>query len=127
MKKQIFVDNETKVFLAKAFKCSRQQVWRALSFEVNSDKAQRMRILALKRGGVISEGYIPDCDTQYDNAAATITQSFGSRVKIVVDRNTQEVTIWVDGQLKEDGTYHNLTIPEFMQLQHETEQLATAL
>lgn len=56
MKKQILTDNETKTFLMKAFRCSRQQVWRALNFERNSETARRIRVLALQRGGKLTEG-----------------------------------------------------------------------
>ena len=125
MKKQILTDNETKTFLMKAFGCSRQQVWRALNFERNSDKAQRIRILALKRGGKLTEGYIPQCETTHNTADRTMEQTFGSRVKIVADYKTNEVKVFVDGIEKEK--YNISSIPEFMQLQNEVEQMAAAL
>lgn len=45
MRKQILTDNETKTFLMKAFKCSRQAVWQALNFKRDSDQARRIRQL----------------------------------------------------------------------------------
>ncbi len=125
MKKQILTDNETKTFLMKAFGCSRQQVWRALNFERNSEKAQRIRILALKRGGKLTEGYVSQCETTHNTAERTMEQSFGSRVKIVADYKTDEVKVLVDGIEKDK--YNISSIPEFMQLQHEVEQMAAAL
>lgn len=125
MKKQILTDNETKTFLMKAFGCSRQQVWRALNFERNSEKAQRIRILALKRGGKLTEGYVSQCETTHNTAERTMEQSFGSRVKIVADYKTAEVKVLVDGIEKDK--YNISSIPEFMQLQHEVEQMAAAL
>lgn len=125
MKKQILTDNETKTFLMKAFGCSRQQVWRALNFERNSEKAQRIRILALKRGGKLTEGYVPQCETTHNTAERTMEQSFGSRVKIVADYKTDEVKVLVDGIEKDK--YNISSIPEFMQLQNEVEQMAAAL
>lgn len=125
MKKQILTDNETKTFLMKAFGCSRQQVWRALNFERNSEKAQRIRILALKRGGKLTEGYVSQCETTHNTAERTMEQSFGSRVKIVADYKTDEVKVLVDGIEKD--RYNISSIPEFMQLQHEVEQMAAAL
>jgi len=125
MKKQILTDNETKTFLMKAFGCSRQQVWRALNFERNSEKAQRIRILALKRGGKLTEGYVSQCETTHNTAERTMEQSFGSRVKIVADYKTDEVRVLVDGIEKDK--YNISSIPEFMQLQHEVEQMAAAL
>lgn len=125
MKKQILTDNETKTFLMKAFGCSRQQVWRALNFERNSDKAQRIRMLALKRGGKLTEGYIPQCETTHNTADRTMEQTFGPRVKIVADRNNGVVSVIVDGVEKDN--YSNLSVPDFMQLQYEVEQMAASL
>lgn len=125
MKKQILTDNETKTFLMKAFGCSRQQVWRALNFERNSDKAQRIRRLALQRGGKLTEGYTPECETTHQTADRTMTQMFGHRVKIVADFGSSEVVVMVDGVKK--NSYKNLSIPEFIQLQNEVEQMAATL
>lgn len=125
MKKQILTDNETKAFLMKAFGCTRQQVWRALNFERDSDLARRIRILALKRGGKLTEGYIPKCETTHNTADRTMEQTFGPRVKIVADFQNGEVSVMVD-EIKKDS-YSNLSIPEFMQLQNEVEQMAATL
>lgn len=119
-------DNETKTFLMKAFKCSRVQVWRALNFERNSDKARRIRALALQRGGKLTEGFIPNCETTHHTSERMMTQDFGRRVSIMADRKTQEVTVWVDGK-KYGETYHGLSVPDFMQLQHEVQQMAASL
>lgn len=56
MRKQILTDNETKTFLMKTFGCSRQAVWQALNFVRDSDQARRIRTLALKRGGKLTDG-----------------------------------------------------------------------
>ena len=126
MRKQILTDNETKNFLIKVFKCSRMAVWRALNFERNTDQARRIRMVALQRGGKLTEGYIPECETSYETAEKTMTQRFGRRVKIVVERESGEVTVWVDGK-KFGESYHGLSIPEYMQLQYETEQMSKVL
>lgn len=126
MKKQIFTDTETKEFLAKAFRCSKMTVWRALNYERDTDQARRIRALALQRGGQIVGGYIPDCETSYDNAEKTMTQHFGKRVMIIADRKSGEVSVMIDGKRKGE-VYKGLSIAEFMQLQHETEQIARSL
>ena len=109
----------------KAFGCTRQQVWRALNFERDSDLARRIRILALKRGGKLTEGYIPKCETTHNTADRTMEQTLGPRVKIVADFQNGEVSVMVD-EIKKDS-YSNLSIPEFMQLQNEVEQMAATL
>lgn len=125
MRKQILTDNETKAFLMKAFKCSRQAVWQALNFKRDSDQARRIRQLALKRGGKLTDGYVPECNTVFNECENTMECTFGPRVKIVYDRGTEETQVLVDGQLKD--RYQGLDIPEFMQLQNEVEQMAAAL
>ena len=118
-------DNETKTFLMKVFKCSRQAVWQALNFKRDSDQARRIRQFALKRGGKLTDGYVPECDTVFNERENTMECTFGPRVKIVYDRGTKETQVLVDGQLKD--RYQGLDIPEFMQLQNEVEQMAAAL
>ncbi len=126
MKKQILTDLETKNFLMKAFKCSRMAVWRALNFDRDTEQARRIRVLALKRGGKLTEGYMPDCETSYETAEKTMTQKFGKRVKLVADRKSGEVTVWVDDERHGD-VYRDLSVLDLMQLQYETEQLAKVL
>lgn len=125
MRKQILTDNETKTFLMKAFGCSRQAVWQALNFKRDSDQARKIRQLALKRGGKLTDGYMPKCETTHEEVEKTMTQTFGPRVKLVVDKETGDVSVYVDGQLKD--SYKNITVPDLMQLQYEVEQMAAAL
>ena len=125
MRKQILTDNETKTFLMKVFGCSRQAVWQALNFKRDSDQARKIRQLALKRGGKLTDGYMPKCETTHEEVEKTMTQTFGPRVKLVVDKETGDVSVYVDGQLKD--SYKNISVPDLMQLQYEVEQMAAAL
>lgn len=125
MSKQILTDRETKHFLMKAFGCTQQAVWLALTFKRDSEMARRIRTLALKRGGKLTEGYVPDCETTFDHHAGVMTQAFGPRVKIEYDRGTDETKVFVDGECKE--RHAGLDVPEFMQLQGEVQLMAAAL
>ena len=125
MRKQILTDNETKAFLIKTFQCSRQAVWQALTFQRNSDQARRIRHLALQRGGKLTDGYAPKCETSYEEGEKTMTQRFGPRVKIVAYSETGNVSVFVDDRLKEN--YENLNVCSLMQLQSEVEQMAAVL
>ncbi len=125
MKKQILTDNETKAFLIKTFGCTRQAVWQALNFERNSELARKIRTLALKRGGKLTEGYIPDCETSFNESEGTMDVTFGERVKIIVHRDTDAVEVLVDGDVKD--SYEKLSVFDFTQLQHEVEQMAATI
>ena len=124
MRKQILTDNETKTFLMKAFGCTRQAVWQALTFQRNSDQARRIRHLACS-AGQLTDGYAPKCETSYEEGEKTMTQRFGPRVKIVAYRETGLVSVYVDDCLK--GNYEQLNTCDLMQLQSEVEQMAAVL
>ncbi len=125
MKKQILTDNETKAFLMKVFKCSRQAVWLALNFMRDSDQARRIRQLALQRGGKLTEGYTPNCETTHDEVNKTMDLAFGPRVKVVCNKLTGDASVLVDGQLKESRRIKE--VPEFMLFLSEAELMASAL
>lgn len=125
MSKQILTDKETKHFLMKAFGCTQQFVWQALTFRRDSETARRIRVLALKRGGKLVDGYVPKCETTHEEVEKTMTQTFGPRVKLVVDKETGDVSVYVDGQLKD--SYKNITVPDLMQLQGEVQLMAAEL
>lgn len=125
MKKQIYADVETKDFLAKTFKCSKQAVWLALTFQRNSETARRMRVLALKRGGALVGAKKLEWDTTHEEVEKTMTQTLGERVKIVYDKTNGEATLYVDGQRHSSCIPKD--VPEFMQFQNEVELIAAAL
>lgn len=100
MSRQILTDKETKHFLMRTFKCTQQAVWQALTFKRDSDQARKIRTLALKRGGKLVDGYVPECETTHNEVDRTIEQTFGPRVKMVYDRETGETTVYVDGEKK---------------------------
>lgn len=126
MRKQILTDKETKAYLAESFGCTKVQVWRALNFERNSAKAQRIRQAALNRGGKLLNGYIPQCATEHDEASHIMRVTFGPRVRIEGNRDNGEVKVFVDDR-QHGETYSGLTVPDFMQLQHEVELLAQTI
>lgn len=53
MKKYISVPNETKRDLRTIFKCTKEMVWIALNFKSESELAQKIRKIAIDKGGVI--------------------------------------------------------------------------
>lgn len=125
MKKQIVVDSEVRRFLMKAFDCTRMSVWRALSYDSDTDTARRIRKLALQKGGQLVGDYIPECETTHEEVEKTMTQRFGNRVKLVLHKPTNGVTVYVDGEVNREATVKG--IPEFMELQKEVELLAASL
>lgn len=66
MKKQVTVTRENREFLEKAFKVSSVMIWKALTFESDSDLARRIRKLAIERGG-IEMCFCPVLETMHDS------------------------------------------------------------
>ena len=79
MKKQILIDDDTRVFIRKDFGGENVTVWRALNFKRDNDLMRRIRKLALERGGVLIEGAalksgsVPQCETVHNTAGGTMT------------------------------------------------------
>lgn len=123
MKKQIFIDREGKKFLQKLFGCTHVMVWKALTFESDSDLARRIRKAALERGGKLSDSNLPDCETFHTDEA--MTQVFSPRVKLIAYKKQNITTVLVDGKVK--IRRQGLDIPEFMELQKEVQLIASSL
>ncbi|WP_455765754.1 hypothetical protein, partial [Paraprevotella clara] len=86
---------------------------------------RRIRTLALKRGGKLTDGFVPECETTFQEVERTITLDFGPRVKIIYNRETDETVVYVDGRQK--SCYTGLSVPDLLQLEHEVQQMASAL
>lgn len=126
MEKHIYVDDETKVYLAKLFGVVQTTVWRALTYKRGGKLSQRIRKAAMEHGGVVVGGsYSPDFETEHDTAGGTMTQRFGKRVAIVARMSDGHVRLMVDGEEKESREITG--IAEFMAYQGEVALMAAEL
>ena len=123
MDKQIVVNSEERLLLMKAFDCTRMMVWKALTFKSDSDMARKIRHLALQRGGELVG--VPEGETTYEEVEGTMTQRFGSRVKLVYTRATNMYAIYVDGIMERNGEAGDIVC--FVNVQQEAELLAASL
>lgn len=134
MKKQIYIDRTEKTRICKEFKVSNVTLWSALVFKTDSGKARMLRKVALERGGklvgigVKDEPPIkanPVCETTFETSEGTMTQFISDRVKIVVYLQQNLTVVMVDDEprIKEK----DLSIPQFMNLQHQACKTASEL
>ncbi len=127
MKKHIYLDKASKGKLRQIFDCTDVMVWKALTFESDSDLARKIRYTAIKElgGELMGEGVCRGWETTHQTAEHTMTQTFSNRVKIIVYRDVNKTAVLIDGEVKkvEEG----LTIPEFMNLQQEVLKIASDL
>lgn len=115
MKKHIYLDKAGKGKLRQVFGCTDVMVWKALTFESDSDLARKIRFTAMKEfGGVLmGDGVYSGFETIHDTT--TMTQIFSSRVKIIAHKNIDKAAVLIDGEVKQ--TVSGLSILEFMNLQ----------
>lgn len=125
MKKHIYLDKAGKGKLRQVFGCTDVMVWKALTFESDSDLARKIRFTAMKEfGGVLmGDGVYLGFETIHDTT--TMTQIFSSRVKIIAHKNIDKAAVLIDGEVKQ--TVSGLSIPEFMNLQKEVARIASEL
>ena len=125
MKKHIYLDKAGKGKLRQVFGCTDVMVWKALTFESDSDLARKIRFTAMiEIGGVLmGDGVYSGFETIHDTT--TMTQIFSSRVKIIAHKNIDKAAVLIDGEVKQ--TVSGLSIPEFMNLQKEVARIASEL
>ena len=125
MKKHIYLDKAGKGKLRQVFGCTDVMVWKALTFESDSDLARKIRFTAMiEFGGVLmGDGVYSGFETIHDTT--TMTQIFSSRVKIIAHKNIDKAAVLIDGEVKQ--TVSGLSIPEFMNLQKEVARIASEL
>lgn len=125
MKKHIYLDKAGKGKLRQIFGCTEVMVWKALTFESDSDLARKIRFTAMKEfGGVLmGDGVYSGFETIHDTT--TMTQIFSSRVKIIAHKNIDKTAVLIDREVKQ--TVSGLSIPEFMNLQKEVARIASEL
>lgn len=127
MKKHIYLDKAGKGKLRQIFDCTDVMVWKALTFESDSELARKIRHTAIKElgGELMGEGVYRDWVTIHETSEGTMTQTFSNRVKIIVYKDINRTAVLIDGEVKriEDG----LMVSEFMNLQQEVLKIASDL
>lgn len=100
-------------YLCKLFRVTPQMVWKALSFESDTDLAKKIRKAALERGGqhVIE---LPIFETIHD-VEGRMTQTFPGGAIMVCDKSTGGVCVYYEGELVEE--YKDVSLQELGQIQ----------
>ena len=100
-------------YLCKLFRVTPQMVWKALSFESDTDLAKKIRKAALERGGqhVIE---LPIFETIHD-ADGYMRQRFPNGVELVAHKASGTVEVFVLGEL--DETYEGVSLSDLERIQ----------
>lgn len=106
MKKQVTVTRENRDFLEKAFNVSSVMIWKALTFESDSDLARRIRKLAIERGG-IEMCFCPVLETIHDSDGY-MRQYLPNGVLLEFNKNDGTGSVFLRG--KEVRRYENVKV-----------------
>ncbi|MFB9897842.1 hypothetical protein [Hallella seregens] len=125
MEKKIYVGKKGQKHLEQVFDCTHVMVWKALNFKSDTDLARKIRHTALTQLGGVPSWKPEEVETTHEESDRTMTQTFGSRVKLVADLLDGYIRVLVDGEVKREEK--DMNIPEFMRLQREVELMAMSL
>lgn len=131
MKKQILLPTAVLRELREAFDVGRNDLRRALNYERNSDRARMLRAAALQRGGLIytndqaPQGYCPDIEIKHDHVRGMMYQTFGDRVELQVNRETNAATIIIDNELM--ATFNDMTLATWGNVLYSLQQIYNQL
>lgn len=114
MKKQVTVTRENREFLEKAFNVSSVMIWKALSFESDSDLARRIRKLAIERGGVTLLS-LPEIETFHDYNNF-MRQYLPNGVLLEFNKNDGTGSVFLRG--KEVRRYENVMVSGINDIQN---------
>ena len=96
MQKFIHVNKETREFIAKAFNISGRMVNYALRFEKSTDLAQRIQVLAMKRGGIVMYE-VPELETIHDSDGY-MRQYLPNGAMIEINKSTGSADVLYKGE-----------------------------
>ena len=125
MAKKIYVEEKAKAHLRRVFKCSNVMVWKALTFESDSELARKIRYVALSQLGGVANWEAAEVETTHEEVARTMTQHFGPRVSLVYYKEDDRAVVLVDGHEEKSGTVGS--IENFVALQNEVQSMAMSL
>ena len=106
MERQIRIGVDIKRAIKEETGLSSAAVSYALAFQRHGKESQRVREMALQRGGQVY-CTLPECETIHD-ADGKMIQTFDNGAIITVDKATSEATLEYCGTLV--AVYHNVTI-----------------
>lgn len=127
MPKQILLPPAMLKELRATLKVSRVELWRALNFERNSDKAKRLRVAALAKGGLIytgepaPDGFIPDCKINFQGDV--IRQEFDNGLSVVINKSTAVVYM----KNKRIAEFRNMTTEKWSALLYNLQNIYNLL
>lgn len=105
--------------LAKAYGCTTKNVYLALTYRSNTEKARRIRYTAVKEYGAIPMCHYPECETLHDtteDGRQVMRQHFNNGVTLRIDKRTGET--WIINRRGETVVHKQcISIPQLSEVQ----------
>lgn len=117
--KRIIIGQREREQVREAFGVTDKTISLALNFRQNNDLAMKIRTLALQKGGVLAD---PDEMTTIFESDGNMVQTWGDRYRLVVDRSSGDVRVFVDGVVKHH--YRDMSIVDLMKEQRRISLLS---
>lgn len=120
MERRIILTKEQRYRVRKLFGVTEKMMSEALCYRSDSALAQKIRVAALEHGGMVAG--TPEMQTTHDGER--MIQTWGDKARLVVNKATSEVQVYVDGVL--ERTYPQMTVTELMREQRRLRILAAS-
>lgn len=113
MKKYIHIQKKDREFIAKALGITERMVFKGIRFESESELAQKVRKLAMSRGGIVMVE-IPEIETLHD-ADGYIRQYLPNDTLLEISKVEGSCDVWHNGE--KVRRYENVMVGEIPSIQ----------
>lgn len=93
----IKVSDEAKTKLARLFQVEEKTVYLALTYRRNSDKARKIRYIAVRDCGGVPMCHCPECETLHEikeGDRQLMVQNFDNGIKLEIDKQTGAAVVY---------------------------------
>lgn len=121
----IKVSDEAKTKLARLFQVEEKTVYLALTYRRNSDKARKIRYIAVRDCGGVPMCHCPECETLHEireGERQLMVQNFDNGIKLEIDKQTGAAVMY-DRRGAVVCRRHIEKFPELSELQLYAESL----
>ena len=133
--KYIELSTSKKARICRALGVSRVTLWSALTFQTQSQLAEKIRRMAVQNGGRVmikldvTEGFMPNCETSFvhgeDGRVQRIVQTFSNGVRVEFDNDTCMADISRNGRSVK--TFSDVKIRDWGNIVFEAQSLTDSL
>ena len=129
--KYIELSTSKKARICRALGVSRVTLWSALTFQTQSQLAEKIRRMAVQNGGRVmikldvTEGFMPNCEIDDIGGVQRIIQTFSNGVRVEFDNATCTASISRDNRAVK--TFSDVKVRDWGNIVFEAQSLTDSL